>query len=75
MQTRTQPRVEPLLSIQGSRRWLEEKGCPISRHGIYLALARQELRAKEIVPGVWRVRLPDLEAFARERMPASRSAA
>ena len=67
----TVPDIRPgddVLSIHGAHLWLKARGVrPYSRHSLYVAIARGDLPAREVVSRVWVVRVDDLRAFARAK--------
>ena len=53
-----------LFSLFAASEWLRDRGLrPVSRTSLYVAIARGDLVAKEIMPRTWIVRKAALEAY------------
>lgn len=56
-----------IMSLAAAARWLGTRGVkPVSRNSLYAEIARGKLKARELMPRVWAVRLDDLQAYAAD---------
>jgi hypothetical protein len=67
--------VRNLLTLNAASAWLKAGGYrPSSRPMLAIAIARRQLRARELAPRVTLIRLEDLERYAAERCTNDKAA-